>query len=495
MQRVVIAGGGTAGWMAAAALAKVFGRALDITVVESDEIGTVGVGEATIPTLRNLHGRLGVDEQAFMRAVQGTFKLGIRFEDWGNVGTAFVHAFGTTGQDNWMAGFHHYWLKGRQLGISRDFGAYSKECEAAHQGRFAVPPYRGLTYAYHMDASLYARFLRGLAEEQGAVRQEGRIAHVELDPSSGLIAALRLESGQRIEGDLFIDCTGFRGLLIEQALKVGYDDWGHCFPCDSAVAVQSESVGPPTPYTRAIARGAGWQWRIPLQHRVGNGMVFSSAHWSDDEALARLLAGVDGKPLSEPRVIRFQAGQRRKHWHGNCVAMGLASGFIEPLESTSIHLIQRSVLRLIRLFPRHGIRQPDVTEFNRQMQLEILSIRDFLLLHYQATKRADSAFWRDCRNLEVPDSLKHRIELFRQGGNVFQVSSELFGEPSWIQVMLGLGVMPKQHHPIADKMSDGELASYLADIRDAVERYVGRLPEHQAFIDRYCKAVPRPQSG
>ena len=490
IHKVVIAGGGTAGWMAAASLAKLLGRTLDITLVESDEIGTVGVGEATIPTLLTLHGLLKIKEQDFVRAVQGTFKLGISFESWRDVGEDYIHSFGWTGKDSWAAGFQHFWLKGRRMGISREFGEYCKEWAAARRDRFAVLPSGGLNYAYHMDASLYARFLRGMAEEHGAVRQEGRIADVEQDPESGFITALRLQSGQRVEGDLFIDCTGFRGLLIEGALDVGYDDWRHWLPCDSAIAVQTESVGPPRPYTRSIAREAGWQWRIPLQHRVGNGIVFSSAHWSDDEAHARLSASVQGRLLTEPRVIRFHAGQRRRHWEKNCVAMGLASGFIEPLESTSIHLIQRSVIRLVQMFPYDGIREPDVAEFNSQMQFEIDNVRDFIVLHYHVTNRTDTAFWRECRAMDIPDSLTHRIELFRQAGRVFKVPTELFGENSWIQVMLGQGLTPEQYHPIVNMMSDDELSRFLTGIRDSVEQFVGQLPEHQRFIDHYCKARP-----
>ena len=490
IHKVVIAGGGTAGWMAAASLAKLLGRTLDITLVESDEIGTVGVGEATIPTLLTLHELLKIKEQDFVRAVQGTFKLGISFESWRDVGEDYVHSFGWTGKDSWAAGFQHFWLKGRAMGISREFGEYCKEWAAARHDRFAVLPNGGLNYAYHLDASLYAAFLRRMAEDHGAVRQEGRIESVEQDPESGFLTALRLQSGQRVEGDLFLDCTGFRGLLIERALDVGYEDFGDWLPCDSAIAVQTESVEPPKPYTRSIAREAGWQWRIPLQHRVGNGVVFSSRHWSDDEARARLLSNIRGRVLTEPRVIRFRAGQRREHWRRNCVAMGLASGFIEPLESTSIHLIQRSIIRLLQMFPYDGIREPDIAEFNNQMRFEIDNVRDFIILHYHVTDRTDTAFWRECRDMEIPDSLRHRIELFRQAGRVFKVPTELFGENSWIQVMLGQGLTPEQYHPIVNMMSDEELERFLTGIHGSVEQLVGQLPAHQRFIDHYCKAHP-----
>ena len=489
IHKVVIAGGGTAGWMAAASLAKLLGKTLDIVLVESEEIGTVGVGEATIPTLLTLHQLLKVKEQDFVKAVQGTFKLGISFENWRDLGENYIHSFGWTGKDSWAAGFQHFWLKGKRLGISQEFGEYCNEWAAAKNSRFAVLPNQGLNYAYHFDASLYAKFLRDMAEEHGAVRIEGKIERVLQDAASGFVTGIRLHSGALIEGDLFIDCTGFRGLLIDQALGVGYEDWGHWLPCDRAVAVQTEAVGAPLPYTRSIAREAGWQWRIPLQHRVGNGLVFSSRHQSDDEAVRCLLANIQGKQLTQPRVIPFGAGQRDRHWHKNCVAMGLASGFIEPLESTSIHLIQRSIIRLMQMFPYDGIRQPDVDEFNSQMRFEIENVRDFIILHYHVTERTDTPFWRQCRTMAIPDSLKHRIELFRQAGRVFKVPTELFGENSWIQVMLGQGITPEQYHPIVNMMSDDELTRFLTGIHGAVRKLVGELPEHQRFIDYYCKAA------
>ena len=489
IHKVVIAGGGTAGWMAAASLAKLLGKTLDIVLVESDEIGTVGVGEATIPTLLTLHQLLKVKEQDFVKAVQGTFKLGISFENWRDVGENYIHSFGWTGKDSWAAGFQHFWLKGVKMGLSAEFGEYCNEWAAAKHNRFAVLPNQGLNYAYHLDASLYAKFLRRIAEEHGARRQEGRIEEVRADAESGFVTGLRLQSGALIEGDFFIDCTGFRGLLIGQTLGVDYEDWRHWLPCDRAVALQTESVGPPIPYTRAIAREAGWQWRIPLQHRVGNGIVFSSRHWSDDDAMRCLLENVQGRHLTEPRVIRFAAGARRLQWYRNCVAMGLSSGFIEPLESTSIHLIQRSIIRLMQMFPYDGIRQPDVDEFNKQMAFEIDNVRDFIILHYHVTNREDTPFWKMCREMDVPDSLKHRIELFKQAGRVFKVPLELFGENSWIQVMLGQGVTPEQYHPIVNMMSDDELEKFLTGIHEAVRKMVGQLPEHQRFIDYYCKAV------
>ena len=480
--------------MAAASLSKLLGKTLDIKLVESEQIGTVGVGEATIPTLLTLHELLKIKEQDFVAAVQGTFKLGISFENWKNVGEEYIHSFGFTGQDCWAAGFQHFWLKGQKLGISKEYGEYCKEWVAAKQNRFAVLSNRGtalgLNYAYHIDASLYAKMLRGIAEEHGVVRQEGKIESVEQDPESGFVKALQLDSGERIEGDLFIDCTGFRGLLIEQTLETGYDDYSHWLPCDSAVAVQTESVGPPIPYTRAIARDAGWQWRIPLQHRVGNGLVFSSEHCSDDEAIDTILNSIEGKRITEPRVLKFKGGQRKQHWRKNVVSVGLSSGFIEPMESTSIHLIQRSIIRLMQLFPYAGIRQPDVDEFNTQMRTEIEHIRDFIILHYHVTERSDTPFWQYCKSMDIPETLKHRIELFKQTGRVFKLPTELFGENSWIQVMLGQGLVPEQYHPIVNMMSDEELEKFLGGIRHKAFDLASQLPQHQRFIDHYCRATP-----
>ena len=490
IHKVVVAGGGTAGWMAAAALSKLLGKTLDITLIESDEIGTVGVGEATIPTLITLHELLQIKEQDFVSAVQGTFKLGISFENWRDVGEDYIHSFGYTGKDCWAAGFQHFWLKGYKMGISEEYGEYCTEWAAAKDNRFSVLPNSALNYAYHFDASLYAKFLRGIAEDNGAVRQEGKIKAVEQHPETGFITGVTLESGQLIEGDFFVDCTGFRGLLIEQTLHTGYDDWSHWLPADSAVAVQTESVAPPIPYTRSIAHEAGWQWRIPLQHRVGNGMVFCSKFWSDDEATSKLLGNVEGPTVTDPRVIKFTTGSRRKHWNKNVVAMGLASGFMEPLESTSIHLAQRAIIRLMQMFPYDGVRQPDVEEFNNQMKFEIENIRDFIVLHYHVTNRRDTAFWRHCSSMPIPDSLQHRIELFKQAGRVFKVPTELFGENSWTQVMLGQGLMPEQYHPIVNMMSDDELKVFLSGIHGSVGNLVRQLPSHQRFIDHYCKAMP-----
>jgi tryptophan halogenase len=495
VRRVVIAGGGTAGWMVAACLSKTLGRRLEITLVESDEISTVGVGEATIPTLVTFHRLLEINEQEFMAATQATFKLGISFENWRDRGQDYIHSFGTTGVDHWSAGFQHFWRKGLERGLAADYGDYCLELEASRQDRFAHLPNGGMNYAFHMDAGLYAKFLRRFSEGFGVRRVEGKIVEVRADAAAGRIDALRLDDGSELAGDLFIDCTGFRGLLIGQALGVGYEDWSQWLHCDRAVAVQTSAVGDARPFTRSIAREAGWQWRIGLQHRVGNGLVYSSRHLDDAAATASLLAHVEGEALTTPRVIRFQPGQRAATWRGNCVAIGLASGFLEPIESTSIHLIQRGVVRLLQLFPADGICAEDVVEYNRQSTAEIEHIRDFIILHYHVTQRTDSAFWRGCREMAIPAGLRHRIELFRETGRVFRIDNELFAENSWIQVMLGQGILPRQHHPVADLMGDAELTRFLGDIRARVQRTVKQLPAHQAYVDSYCRAADLLAAG
>jgi tryptophan halogenase len=489
VRRVVIAGGGTAGWMVAACLSKTMGKILDIKLIESDEIGTVGVGEATIPTLLTFHNLLDLNEREFMAATSATFKLGISFENWRNVDENYIHSFGLTGKDHWTAGFQHFWLKGRQRQLAGDYGDYCLELRAAQENRFAHLPRNGLNYAFHMDATRYAAYLRKFSEGYGVQRIEGKINAVNLDEATGHIRSLTLGSGDVIEGDLFIDCTGFRALLIGDALKVPYEDWTHWLPCDSALAVQTESVGEAVPYTRSIAHDAGWQWRIPLQHRVGNGLVYCSRHMSDERAKELLLSKVQGEVLTTPRVLKFMPGQRREVWRANCVAIGLASGFIEPLESTSIHLIQRGTIRLMQMFPAMGIRQSDIDEYNQQAQAEIEHIRDFIVLHYHVTNRDDSAFWRACRTMSIPASLQHRINLFRETGRVFRMQNELFAENSWIQVMLGQGITPQQHHQVADLMGDQELSGFLDTIRQAVNRTVAQLPSHQAYVKQYCETA------
>ncbi len=488
VKRVVIAGGGTAGWMAAAALSKTLGRAVEITLVESEAIGTVGVGEATIPTLATFHRLLEIDEQAFLSAVQGTIKLGISFEGWLERGHRYIHSFGTSGRDHWSAGFQHFWLRGRALDLASGYEDYCIELRAALQDRFAHLPRNGVNYAYHMDAALYARFLRDFSVRHGARRVEGRIVEVLTDAVSGDIASLRLENGDAIEGDLFVDCTGFRALLIGRTLNVGYDDWSHWLFNDSALATQTTAVRDAVPYTRAIAGSAGWQWRIPLQHRVGNGIVYASRYIADDEARHEFLSSLEGEVIRDPWPIRFRPGQRQKSWFRNCVALGLAGSFIEPLESTTIHLIQRGILHLIRNFPQ-VVTRAATAEYNARLAEELQHVRDFVVLHYHLTRRDDTPYWRAIKQMEIPPTLRHRIELFRETGTVFHVPGELFGENSWIQVMMGQGILPARHHPTADVMAPADLARFLDEIRDHVRRTADQLPAHMDYMRGYAPAA------
>lgn len=485
---VVIAGGGTAGWMAAASMSKLLGKKFNITLIESDEIGTVGVGEAAIPTLTAFHRLLGIDEQAFMKATHATFKLGINFENWQHGDDEYMHGFGRVGKDCWAGEFQHFWLHGKQHNIDYAFDSYCPEIQAAKAEKFALSK-GGLNYSYHLDATLYAKFLREFSEKLGVTRIEGKITEVNKNSKTGDIESIALENGKLIEGQLFIDCTGFAGLLIEKALHTGYEDWSHWLPNDSAVAVQTKSVSAPLPYTRSIAHDSGWQWQIPLQHRVGNGLVFCSKYLSDDDAKDLLLKNINGEPLTQPRVIKFKTGRRRKGWNKNCVALGLSSGFLEPLESTSIHLIMSGVLRLIRLFPFQGISPAAVNEYNLQLTSELEHIRDFIIMHYHATKREDSPFWQYCKNMEVPESLKQRIDLFKETGRIFTNDGELFRVDSWAQVMLGQGVYPEQYHQIPAIMKQHELDKFLHDIRQTISNAVNNLPSHQEFLDKYCRST------
>lgn len=491
VKKVVIAGGGTAGWITAAALSQQLGQLLDITLVESEEIGTIGVGESTVPPIRIFHQLLGINEQEFMREVAATFKLAIWFENWGKVGDRYIHPFGRHGKPTWLCEFHHFWLHGLKQGFKAELGEYCVEWLAAREGKFATSPQSEINHAYHIDAALYAKFLRRFAEGFGVKRVEGKIAAVRQNAASGFIESLLMDSGQTIEGDLFVDCTGFRGLLIEQTLHTGFEDWSHWLPCDSAVAVQTESTAAPNPYTSAIAHEAGWRWHIPLQHRVGNGLVYCSRYLSDDDAKQKLLQAVSGKPLRAPWTLKIRPGRRRKTWNNNCVAVGLASGFVEPLESTSIHMIITAVTRLMQFFPFDGIRQPLVDQYNDEARAEIERIRDFIVLHYHTTEREDSPFWRYCKRMQIPESLTRRIELFREGGHAYQADGELFRVDSWIQVLLGQGVMPKHYHPMPRTMQDEELGRVLNSLRTSVSQTVAKLPSHQQFLDSYCRTSIR----
>ena len=495
IRRVVIAGGGTAGWMAAAALSQQFHGLLDLVLVESEEIGTVGVGESTIPPIRAFHKILGIGEQDFMRATAATFKLGILFENWGRIGDRYIHPFGEAGRSTWSCPFHHFWLHSLTRGVQSELGEYCVEHQAAKANKFFIGPNAQINYAYHLDASVYAKFLRKYSEKFGVRRIEGKIREVRQHPESGFIESLVLESGQVIEGDLFIDCTGFRGLLIEQTLKTGYEDWNHWLPCDRAVAVQTESTGPAVPYTRAIAHEAGWRWRIPLQHRVGNGLVFCSTHMSDDEATAKLMREIEGRPITDPRVIRFRTGRRRDAWNKNVIAVGLANGFVEPLESTSIHMIQSAIARLTAFFPHAGFDQADIDECNAHANFEIDRIRDFLIMHYKATERDDSPFWDHCRTMEIPDSLQQRMDLFRSNGRVFREGNEMFAEVSWLQVMHGQRVPVAGYHPLVDVYPEAKIAEFLEGVRGVIGKCVEVMPGHDAFIARHCAISPETMAA
>lgn len=496
VKRLVIVGGGTAGWITAAAFARLLGGRLDITLVESEAIGIVGVGEATIPQIIRLNAILGLDENAFLRATSGTFKLGIEFVDWGSIGSRYLHTFGDTGLPLGNVPFHHYWR--RSAGAAPDpkgLWNWSLHQMAADQARFGKlervgnTAMTGLAYAYHFDASRYALFLRDYAEKAGVTRREGIVESVQRDGESGDIRSITLQDGQQIAGDFFIDCTGFRSLLLGQELGVGYQDWSKWLPCDRALAVPSERLETLVPYTRATAKAAGWQWRIPLQHRTGNGHVYSSGFISDDAAAETLLAGLDTRALDDPRPIRFTTGRREAFWSHNCAAIGLSSGFLEPLESTSIHLIQSHVSRLIQLFPRSAHADAERAEYNRRCAAEFTQIRDFLILHYHQTAREDSEFWRYCRNMEVPDSLTHKLELFAASGRIGRDVDDLFRDASWVQVMLGQGIIPADYDPMADQMNDAQLAEFLANLRTIIARSVAALPTHEDYLARHCPAA------
>jgi len=492
---IVIVGGGTAGWMAAAALAHAI-PSLSIQLIESEEIGIVGVGEATVPHLRAFNSSLQIDEVEFVRAVRGTFKLGIQFVDWGSLGSRYIHGFGTIGHDYRGLPFHQYWLKLQRGGKARDIGEYSLNTAAAPAGKFMsgatdVPrdsPLSQVAYAYHFDAGLYAQYLRRYAEARGVRRVEGEIVEVTLRSEDGFIESLTLKSGVKIAGELFIDCSGFRGLLIEKALQTGYEDWTHWLPCDRAVAVPSEKTAPATPYTRSTARSAGWQWRIPLQHRTGNGYVYSSVYLSDDEAAATLMANLDGAALSDARVLRFTTGRRRRMWHRNCVALGLASGFLEPLESTSIYLIQSGIARLIQMFPDRHMNAVLQERYNAEAAFEMERIRDFLILHYHATQRRDSEFWRYCGAMSIPEPLVDVIRLFHDSGRFYRNADEMFALTSWVQVMIGQHIVPTAYHPLVDQVSDAELEKLGESVRGVVASCVAVMPAHEQFIARYCQA-------
>jgi tryptophan 7-halogenase len=491
IQKIAIVGGGTAGWMTAAAMAKVLGdNYCQVRLIESEDIGTVGVGEATIPQIQIFNRLLELDENEFVRKTQATFKLGIQFVNWKKIGEKYIHAFGDIGKDYDSLQFYHYWLKMSQLGKAHDLADYTLSGVASERGKFmrAVDagnsPLSRIAYAFHFDAGLYARFLRDYSEARGVIRTEGKIVNTFLRSNDGFIEAVELASGERVEADFFIDCSGFRGLLIGEALHTGYEDWTHWLPCNRAWAVPCESQGDPTPYTRSTAHTAGWQWRIPLQHRIGNGHVYSNQFMSDDDALSLLLKNLEGKPLAEPRLLKFTTGKRKLFWDKNCLAIGLAGGFMEPLESTSIHLVQSALARLMSLFPNKNFDQEDIHEFNRQSHFEYDRIRDFLILHYHATERNDSAFWNYCRTMSVPDSLTQ----FKKSGRIFRDNNEMFNDLSWLEVMHGQGIRPRGYHPLVDRLPVTQIETLLHEVKTVIDDCVDFMPTHAQFIAENCKA-------
>jgi tryptophan 7-halogenase len=497
LQSIVILGGGTAGWMAAAALSEALKGTYSIRLIESEDIGTVGVGEATIPALHTFNDQLGIPEAEFVKAVKGTFKLGIEFCDWDQVGESYIHGFGHLGHDYGSHPFHQLWLHQLSAKKAAPLDEYSLHSVAARQGKFMtsardVPPnspLANIAHAYHFDAGLYALFLRGYAEKRGVRRIEGRVTQVSQQPESGHILSVTLQSGESVSADLWIDCSGLHGLLMDKTLHTPFVDWSHWLPCDSALAVPCENVAPPTPYTRSTARDSGWQWRIPLQHRTGNGYVFASSFISVDEATHTLLNNLDGKALADPRLIRFKTGHRQQFWNKNVVAIGLSSGFMEPLESTSIYLIQSGIGRLLNLLPKRDISPTLIQRYNDQAIFEFTRIRDFLILHYHATRRDGTPFWHYCRHMSIPDSLRDTIELFTDSGRFFRNADEMFAVTSWVQVMIGQGIVPRGYHPAVDVMGAGEVEKVVSNARQVIANCVAAMPTHQQFIDRHCKAA------
>jgi len=496
IKRILIVGGGTSGWMTAAMLSKLTNQTLDIQLVESENIATIGVGEATIPAIKRFNHLLGINEAEFLSATQGTFKLGIQFENWGGLGTSYMHSFGKIGRQwDWLS-FHQYWLKLHQQGLVKHLDHYSINAQLALAHKYThaqsnrpQSPMSEIASTYHFDAGLYGKFLRTLAEKNGVKRIEGKVIKVNQHLQNQHIKSVLLAIGQELDADLFIDCSGMRGLLIEQCLNTGFEDWKHWLPCDSALAVASSKELDLPSYTRSSAQAAGWQWKIPLQHRTGNGHVFSSAFISEQAAEESLYQNLDTKAISDVNHIRFRTGKRRKAWNKNCVAIGLSAGFLEPLESTSLHLVQTAISRLIKLFPDRDFQQANIDQYNQETDLEIERIRDFIIAHYKVTNRDDTEFWRYCRNMEIPDSLAAKLDIFSAYGRVHRETDELFREESWVQVLLGQGLIPSAADPLVALKSPSEIESFVSGTEQVITNCVKNVSSHQAFISQYCRSA------
>ncbi len=496
IRNIVIVGGGSAGWMTAAALSSLVSpQAVQITLVESEQIGTIGVGEATIPDVINFNAMLGISETDFLRETNGTFKLGIEFINWGRLGESYFHPFGNHGVDMNGIDFHQFWLNYQRSNPSSTIEDFSLSAIAAHQNKFTIPDNNPrsvlsqIRYAYHFDATAYAKYLRRYAEKRGVNRVEGKVVEINQDANTGFISNIRLESDATVAGDMFFDCTGFRSLLLGQTLGVDFKDWAHWLPCDTAQTVACERTGELLPYTKSTAKTAGWQWRIPTQHRTGNGHIYSSSMMSDDDAIESLLGDLDGPALGTPRKIKFRTGHRSHFWEKNCIAVGLSGGFLEPLESTSLYLIQEGISKFISLFPSADMPASVRDEYNRQLTQKFEQVRDFIILHYKATERDDSPFWDYCRTMDVPDSLMHKMELFREAGRIFRYEDELFSRPSWVAVMLGQNIHPKSVDPIVHSLNSAEVARSLESMRSSMNKATSQMPTHEAMLRQYAWAA------
>jgi len=489
IKKIVIAGGGTAGWMAAALIKKVLHQTVDVELVESEEVGIIGVGEATIPPLQIFNQFLGIDEKAFLSATKATIKLAIKFENWRVPGESYYHTFGAPGANMGFCDFQHHWLHAKKVGMQSSLWDFDLNYLCCKRNKFnkikAQSPIHNLPYAYHFDSALYGKLLRKIAENLGVIRTEGFIDEVKIAPKTGFIQALRLRSGEEISGDLFIDCTGIKALLIQKALKVGYEHWDHWLPANSAIVVPTERFENTLPYTRSIAHPAGWQWRIPLAHRNGNGFVYSSKYINDDDAHDVLMNNLDSKALEQPKKISFNTGRTIKQWHKNVVSIGLSSGFLEPLESTSIHLIQSGIIRLLKVFPNDGISEAVVDLYNTESKEEFETVRDFIILHYHVNQRNDSDFWRDMRNMDIPARLQQKIDVFKQSANIHNDNNDIFRDASWLQVMLGQGIMPQDYHPAAKVFNNEELINTLNKISQTKQQLLEPMLSHDDFLKRY----------